>query len=69
MGVGITEEHRDLEKDHGTKAKSNNKLYPHVLPGQNRTVGIVGNGRRQALSRPTPFLRPQECVYYIDCIE
>ena len=54
-GGGGTGEHRDLEKDPGTKAKSNNKLYPHVVPGQNRTVAIVGNGRRRALSRLRHF--------------
>ena len=43
---------RDLEKDPRSKARTNNKLYPHVAPCQNRTVAIgAGNGTRQALPR------------------
>ena len=49
--MGGTGELRDLEKYPGTKARSNNKLYPHVVPGQNRTVAIDGNCGRRALSR------------------
>ena len=36
----------DLEKDPRTKARTNNKLYPHVAPCQDRTVAIGGNGAR-----------------------
>lgn len=61
-----TGELRDLEKDPGTEAKTNNKLYPHVhvAPGQNRTVAIGGNGRRRALSQPdNPY--PRRNVFII----
>ena len=49
---------RDLEKDLRTKARSNNKLYPHVAPYQNRTVAIGGNGTRRALPRIAGIRHP-----------
>ena len=61
-----TGEIRDLEKDPGTKERTNNKLHPHVAPGQNRTVAFVGNGRRRrAISRLRHLCSRRMCLLIV----
>ena len=56
------EETGEPEKNPRSKARTNNKLNPHMAPGQNRTQAtLVGGERSHHCTIPAPLAQNKYC--------